>query len=135
MLKIVKFLEGVLIHDRTFYRNEEIEYVEKFELYDTENNEWHWHYKLDIDSSDVFLVSDVTVMETNCWSNTGTEGESYHKKWGRKIQTDEAVKQMGKADYVEAGKTYLGVDISPHERSDKADYANQHLLPPEYRDR
>ena len=135
MPKVVRFLVGKLIHDRTFYRNEEVEYIESFELYNQETGEWHWNYRLDIDSNNVYIVDDTIVMETNTFSNTGTQGEAYKKKYEEWTQEDAAIKEIGKNDYAEAAERYLNVDIKPYDTSDKADYADQHLLPKEYRRR
>jgi len=126
-------MDNALINGRTFYRNEEVFWKEKFELYDQDTGEWHWNYLLDTEDSVNYIVTDEVVMETNVFSNTGTSGEPYKVKYDRKVQEDEATKIIGKNDYVEAGKKFLGVDISPYDTPDKADYADQYLLPKEYR--
>lgn len=134
MVKVVRFLDNIRLtnpqnEEKLFYRNEEVEWISKESIWLPLESRMGYQYTL----NDGYVVSDTYVMETNVYTNTGTDGESYQEKWGKYITEDEAMKRMGKNDYVKAAKDYLGVDIKPHDTADKADYANQSLLPKEYR--
>ena len=131
MPNVIRFVEGVNIDGQTFYQNEEREWTKKEELYIPEEEKWSWLYTFKAYDK-LFKVTDDYVIETNIYSNTGTQGESYEKKYWDEHTTDASEEILGKEDYVEAADRFLGVDIKPHDRSDKSDYADQDLVPEEY---
>jgi|GEM_PF-3970306 len=94
-------------------------------LYPDPSKYFGYIYRVRIDGV-FYEIPEEYIIEIDSKTNTGVTGESYKQKWERDTQKDSVATD---GDYVKATKETLGIDISPKAGPDKADYANQHLLP------